>query len=493
MKNLKTIFSLFFILSWMSTNAQIKLVKRIESEKHRSFTVFSDKTGAISYYTEGENKNYERHIVWVDSQLNPVKTIINVIPHKLKRGKSSASSNKIVYLNYSKKGSYKLSVSRKTGGTKMFSGVLPKKSAVLSFSMMEERLIAFIKANKNYFIRSFDLKTGKYKDVALPVSGYKKPHLDAYGKHDDEYHIQFEVKADEGGYKHLVFKYDAHAKLIGKPLSFDLGEKKQITDLRLSNNNDGSYLISGTYSLRSRKGYSQGFFTGRLSAAGKTSALKYHNFLDLEHFTEYLSEKRQKKVEKKKAKKEKKGKELYGKFLATTHGFYLTENKSYVVSEFYVPTYRTEHYTTYVNGQSVTKTKRVFDGYLYTHALVSSITKEGDIEWTNIFKMHVDYKPFFVKRFIRKSVDENDNLELSYSGKSFIYFKTFSDDGKTMRDESISVIETLSENDKVKYTTSTGISYWYDDYYIVTGYQKIKNKEADKKKRKIYFINKIKY
>ena len=40
--------------------------------------------------------------------------------------------------------------------------------------------------------------------------------------------------------------------------------------------------------------------------------------------------------------------------------------------------------------------------------------------------------------------------------------------------------------------TFSNIDYWYDNYFIAYGIQKIKNKSGDvQKKRKVYFINKI--
>ena len=55
-------------------------------------------------------------------------------------------------------------------------------------------------------------------------------------------------------------------------------------------------------------------------------------------------------------------------------------------------------------------------------------------------------------------------------------------------------IETGHVNDKTRRTYSN-IDHWYDKYFIAYGSQTIKNKEDKdvEKKRKVFFINKIKY
>ena len=68
------------------------------------------------------------------------------------------------------------------------------------------------------------------------------------------------------------------------------------------------------------------------------------------------------------------------------------------------------------------------------------------------------------------------------------------DNGKILHDNSAELIDTGSDSDKVKDSYSN-LSYWYDNYFLAHGNQTIKDSDASfgKKKRRVYFINKISF
>jgi len=162
------------------------------------------------------------------------------------------------------------------------------------------------------------------------------------------------------------------------------------------------------------------------------------------------------------------------------------------IGEAYYPTYRTETYTTYSNGVAVTQTRQVFDGYQYTHAVVTRYNKYGEMVWDQIFEMYPSYKPFFVKRFISIAEGDQDALNLVFASRSRIVSKSFSYEGEVISDRTSDPIETGLDGDKTKWSNSN-VDYWYDDYFIAYGRQKIKNKEKGQRKRFVYFVNKIKF
>ena len=55
-------------------------------------------------------------------------------------------------------------------------------------------------------------------------------------------------------------------------------------------------------------------------------------------------------------------------------------------------------------------------------------------------------------------------------------------------------IETSQPRDMVDYNIDTHLTHWYDDNYLVSGYQYIVNKgKGAKAKRFVFFLNKIIY
>jgi hypothetical protein len=288
----------------------------------------------------------------------------------------------------------------------------------------------------------------------------------------------------------------------GKKMSqFNLSKvagDKNITSISGTRTKSGSYVYTGTYSNSSS--YSaQGLFFAE-SVDGSMKYIHFYNFLDLDDFLSYLPEKKQKKIEKKQKKKESHGKELSYSFNIADHDIIEKEDGYIFVGESYYPTYRTETYTTYTtdaNGVShaVTRTRQVFDGYQYTHAVVAKFDKEGKMVWDKTFSLWASYKPFYVKRFIQIAENDNKSLNLVYATGGYISSKSFNPNtGVVLKSETTDRIETVFKGDEVK-RSFTNIDYWYGKYFLAHGTQKIKNKENDKvnRKRKVFFFSKVKY
>ena len=269
-----------------------------------------------------------------------------------------------------------------------------------------------------------------------------------------------------------------------------------ITDATASFISDGKYVITGTYSSNNST-TSEGMYFSIVNN-GAIELIKFYNFLDLDNFTNYLSEKAQNKIEAKKKRKEKKGKEYNLQYLLAPHNVILVDDGYIYLAEAYYPTYRTEYYTTttVVNGVSstVTRSSTVFDGYQYTHAFLAKFNKDGQKQWDQSFPMQLTYKTYSVKRFINIADNQQNSIKLVFSNGKNIYSKKFSFDGEVLQDKESSELETEISGDKTKRSYSS-MRYWYDDYFLAYGTQVIKNTENSKvdRKRKVFFVNKLKY
>ncbi|MBK8808368.1 MAG: hypothetical protein IPO21_17770 [Bacteroidales bacterium] len=503
-------FCLFMLFS-LNSVAQVELVKRIEIEEKDpgykySFFKHNDEAGFISYISENKSeKTYTFHFDKVDNAFNKKKSVEISIPKSFDNHMYASDTTKLYLLMYNfKKGKYDLRVldKNKLEIVATYTGVFPKKAKLRNISAVNGKLVMVfgLKKFKETVMQILDPVTGNTKMIVPPVADFKRSNYKAFSRIDKgdtyELHLQYEIKEEGKDYKYFIYRYDINGDMIGsKPMVFSLNEGKEISSIRFtrSGGNDG-YLISGTYSSNGES--TEGLFTGRVSENGVVEFMKLHNLLDLEHFTDFMSERKQERIERRKEKAEARGKTLVYKGLATVHGFYYTNEKNYLVAEFYYPTYRTETYTVFVNGKATTQTRTVFDGYQYTHALVASVTDEGNLEWTNIFEMWVAYKPYSVMQLIRKNATDDGVLELSYANGSNMRFISFSEKGETLREKEVVFIETGKDDEVVKVSTQTNIQHWFDNYYVVNGYQKVKDnerEEGEKKRRKVYYFNLVKY
>lgn len=378
-------------------------------------------------------------------------------------------------------------------------GQLPKKSRINDMVIMGD--FAYFKTyiKKEPALFTLNWKTGDENIIPIMIDGYKKKELSLQN-------IQVLEEANEV----LVYIIAADSKKESDLYVLNLDEKggkkgisnlthnieENISDISSHKLNENAYVHTGTYS-DSRVYLSQGLFFSK-STNNQVDFIEFYNFLDLDEFLSYLSERKENKIEKKKERKAAKGKELTLNYRIADHELIQLEDGYLFIGEAYYPTYRQENYTTQsvINGVSTPQIRyrRVFDGYQYTHAVIAKFSKEGIILWDRTFDLYQANKPFKVKRFIKVSEYDTNGFKLVYSSDYRLYSKYINYEGDILEDEESEQIETGYEGDKTKWSFSN-LSYWYEDYFLVYGRQKIKNKEDQsiQRKRKVLFINKVKY
>lgn len=280
---------------------------------------------------------------------------------------------------------------------------------------------------------------------------------------------------------------------ISTSMELDKDPNFSIIDGAVTWFNEHSFLIAGTYGVSGRTSYASGYYLSRWTD-GNQEFITYHSFTDFATYLSYLPERAQKKMEKRVERKKEKGATDIIRSFVAIHPVLLVGDDYRIVGEVYYPTYRTETYTSYVNGRAVTSTRQVFDGYQYTHAAVLDLDESGQKIKDYCFSMYLHNKPFSVIKNLRITEDPDGGMRMMYSTGSRLKATTITTD-KEMTETDFGEILTGHEGDKVRYTGFTNCSYWYGDSYLVYGTQSIKNKEDDKvaKKRSIFFINKISY
>ena len=294
---------------------------------------------------------------------------------------------------------------------------------------------------------------------------------------------------DEGKNEKLVKFYvykdgkKTNEKIIKSPDS-----EKQIISAFASQLNDGSYLISGTYGNASKRNdTSTGLFIMNQTKNGETRFFRFINYLDIYNFTSYLSERKQEQIEKKAEKKAAQNKEYEINYLMTPHNI-IEQNGEYVlVGEAFYPTYeqRCEYYTSPSGGQTM-RCYTEFDGYQYTHYFMLGFDSEGQTLWSNSAPMNIAYKPFNIVQFL--SINQNNPyVRIIYSSWNNIVLHNYNA-GKEVSNTTLSFTD---ENEKLINSSSLTKS-WYENTFISSGAQKIKDKE-EREKRKIFFIEKIQF
>jgi hypothetical protein len=376
---------------------------------------------------------------------------------------------------------------------------LPKKLSVDDLSLLENRFYGAGIRKKVPYLFSLDGQSGSLKIVPSTWQGTKPKDLKILSveKVPGSNEVFFFVRMTFKKQRTELWIFGADEE--GNPsLAVNLSDRitENLINASASCIGRGEYIFTGTYS-KDFSNSSQGMFFCHLSQ-GKPKFMKLYDFLDMEHFLEYLPERKQERIARKKARKEAQGKDFSINYFLAAHQIIPTGDGYLYFAEAYYPTYRTEtHYTTsFVNGSAVrsTTTTTVFDGYQYTHAVLAKFDENGDLAWDQEFELWPAYKPFYVKKFVHLSPDTENTVDMLFTSRGKLHFKSFDYNGQSLIDESSEKIDTGMEGDETKWAFSE-MYWWYGKNFLAYGTQKIKNKELEKgeRRRKVFFVNKIRY
>lgn len=274
-----------------------------------------------------------------------------------------------------------------------------------------------------------------------------------------------------------LVRVDKQGKLLGtNNLTADIPERIVSASVSKAGSR---FFVTGTYS-KVKKGGAEGIFFSELKN-NQFNNIRFYNFLDLKNFTEYMSSRKQAKIERKKAKAEKAGKEYALDYLMASHRI-MTDGKDYFyLGEAYYPVYRTT-----MVGNMVMST---FAGYDYTHAVLAKFNAAGNLLWDECFPMDPRTLPMYVKRFVSASMKGN-NVNLLFADKNRLVSKLFRNaDGKVIQDRTSEMIETGNDEEDVKKMRYSNSQYWYGDNFLVYGTQVVKNSKTGER-RKVFAITK---
>lgn len=160
-----------------------------------------------------------------------------------------------------------------------------------------------------------------------------------------------------------------------------------------------------------------------------------------------------------------------------------------MIGDCYYPIYRTETY--YNPGTGRWETRRVFVGWAFSNALVAAFDQDGRMLWNHVFEIWSPVSMDLSPKVKIMSNSGSEDIVMAYSDGKFIKSKVIQGDQIIEGQEKIP-IETDYKSDRVV-DYSGDIQYWYNNYFIAYGYQRIKNTKDSKKRRQVFYFNKIAY
>lgn len=314
--------------------------------------------------------------------------------------------------------------------------------------------------------------------------------------------ILYSEKASRKEIKQGIKVLDSTSVWI-EDIVFAQNESVDILSGRLISFDSSNRIVVGMYAPRPH-GYKESYFnesihnpaSSGLYCAGlegsKQTFLKLYPYTGFANFYNFLSDRSQMRIKKKMARRQAKGKTYNARYYVMANDLIMQDTSCVFLAEAYYPEYETRCETVFnPNGTTYQRCYSVFTGYRVTHAIAAAFNKNGELLWDNSFEV-MDVVSFDLKPRVKALPDGNELL-LVYAFNGELKSKVIAA-GTVVEGKNTVKIETSKPNDKIKESYGSGIEYWYDNYFIAYGYQKIKNLNAPTNtKRRVFYFNKIAY
>lgn len=292
---------------------------------------------------------------------------------------------------------------------------------------------------------------------------------------------------------------------------------------RLQVLNDNESLMIGTYGYRNMQSTaasaSQGLYITKIEN-NSISYTRYYSFTDFDNFFNFMGERQQEKMERKIQKKKESGDDVKLNYRLLVHNIIATPDQYLLVAEVFYPEYKSNNNLYGMNsfmgnpwmygmpfgmglynpwlwnplyGGRGGYTNQVFDGFVYTHAIVAGLSKNGDLLWDNSINFE-KIKSMELTRKVNVQPLADGQVRLVFGNGSRLNSKVIR--GKSVTDTEAGIeLLTSMEGDKVRRSTVDAVSYWYGNYYLAWGQQRIVNAQSGaidtRGRRDVFYLNKI--
>ncbi len=416
-------------------------------------------------------------------------------------------------------------------------GIIPEKAEVVDFEVSNN--IAFIGFNNRKGqpgIIGFSLVSGEKrtyditteKDALLLDISIDTTRKDIFAT----YKVQFSSSRN----RLFVNQYNSPGALV-KTFDFpEQAEQRNFNSAQYIPTGDGKGIVAGTYGFNvsnNRRQYdyydyyynryyynyyspyfmrqsnydanedktpvSDGYYTAKVNN-NIAEGVKYYNFANFANAFKYITDPGALRVKTKPVRKAEKNqenepsentddKERTMNLRLLTHDVIVNNGQFIIPAEAYSPEYHTNTQMSYdYYGRSFPTSYQVFDGFRYSHAFVAGFDSNGMMLWNNGMEMRDILTKYLNRKLNCLFVD--DEIILYYNANNKVAFKTIQ--GSTVvENTSYTTLAPQRGTDQHLNEYLGTIEHWYDDYFIATGYESIRNNYLETNKRNVFYMSKL--
>ena len=171
------------------------------------------------------------------------------------------------------------------------------------------------------------------------------------------------------------------------------------------------------------------------------------------------------------------------------HNIIRKNNENLLIAEAFYPEYHTEYFwTTDIYGRTFQESRDIFDGYRYTHAIITSFDDNGKLLWDNNFEIW-NIISYNLKERVKVLFD-NDDIVLAYSNEGKIESKIIHKNN-VIQPKAESPTDLNQNLSTANINVTSDMELWYDNFFITYGYQRSGAKPNSKDSKTVFYINKI--
>lgn len=505
------LFSLIIILPFNSLFTQddplVRLEIEIKSDEASYRVVACGESGVLLFYESAVQE--EQYQFWVFTLFNkllkenwrkeiPVIKQVNYQGHIL----SGNYLNVLFYASDIKKDepyNYQvLKLNLMDGSYEIFSGEIPKKSAIMDFNIFNEYAVAGMDIDKRIAglsaINTITKETTTlFKTNEDNDSRFESIYIDTT---KNTLTSIFNVIESKNKYYLLIKEFNQQNSEV-RETRISPEEGKKFNTAKITSIDENTRIVVGTYDLvqgnSDIKSYfnneATGFFTSIINEDNEVKT-QYYNFIDFVNKVGFKQAKEYKKI-KSKAKKDKDGSDKYSlDYDLLIHDLIVRDNKIYFIVEGFYEEFHTVTSTYYdYYMRPVMASYSVFDGYRYFNSFISCFSHEGDMVWDNGMEIYNILSPDLKNR-INIYFDEEEII-MAYNYEGQVTCKIIK--GSEIVEGSDNFpLESNYMNDKIIDDTKGHMEHWYSNYFIAYGFQSIRNNSLpNKNRRTVFYINKL--
>ena len=272
-------------------------------------------------------------------------------------------------------------------------------------------------------------------------------------------------------------------------------DDKFLNTARIFHADDSTSMLIGTYSNGPTRISStgedisieaSGLFVTRIENK-RQQYMNYYNLVELENLKSGITSREFYRMQRKKFKD---NVEYSLNYEMVLHPLQEHSGEFILMADAYYPDYRTVSDITYDYwGRPITHTYTVFEGYQFFSGILTAFDRDGNLLWDNSIEIS-DLKTYQAKPVTSYFFD-GDPTVLSYVKKDKIAYSVYLKEAELVSIE-LTDIKPLLAGDLVIEAANGRIIHWYDNHFLCTGEQVVRNNLLpEKEKRTVFFINKI--